>query len=153
MNDPLPEYRVCVLSNRDTPDTDAADALAAATRALESLLAGARQVKATSSYVDYQQHYARCGSWPAWIRDVALGYHYGSSTPRYHALVVHQHVLGQANTAIVETALGGGKHVLFVNVAAAGKDAAAPAGALARVAAVEVLVPSSAQACARVVLS
>jgi hypothetical protein len=77
-------------------------------------VAHGRKVVITSGLVDWEAHFARCGSWEAWQRDVAQGIDYLTREPRYHTIVVPSPRVGKATAAIVEGFLYTGKPALLL---------------------------------------
>jgi len=64
---------------------------------------------------DYREHFARCGSWEAWTRDVGQGVDYLFRTPRYNCIVCVQQSIGKATADIVRYALEGNRMVVLAN--------------------------------------
>lgn len=63
---------------------------------------------------DYRDHFARCGGWEAWCRDVGQGVDYMFRTPRYNCIVCTQRQVGKATADIVRFALEGMRMVVAV---------------------------------------
>jgi hypothetical protein len=76
------------------------------------LIAHGRSVVVTSGISDWERHFSRCGSWPAWARDVAQGVDYLSREPRYHTFIVPTERVGAGTAQVIQGALGVGKPVL-----------------------------------------
>jgi hypothetical protein len=109
-------YRVFIAAAKDA-DPEKVDAIAEVARekfgaALsERGIDGLEVVKASD---DFNANFARCGSWDAWINDVARGVDYMFRTPRYNAIVVLTEYVGKATGSIVRIALQNDRMVILM---------------------------------------
>ena len=107
----MPTMRIFFANGRGDSDADVERAVARVRDALMSQFGA--DVEVTSGKDDYKANFSRCGSWDAWIRDVAVGIRFADRTPRYHALMCPTREVGKATARIVELALGASKPVLL----------------------------------------
>lgn len=100
-------YRVFIAASKDE-DPFKVDAIAEIAKEkfgaalTERGIDGLEVVKASD---DFNENFARLGSWDAWINDVARGVDYMFRTPRYNAIVVLSEYVGKATASIVRIAL------------------------------------------------
>ena len=111
----LPPYRVLFCPPKD--DTPSDDALERLRVQLQAALDGDRTVEVVSAVDDWNKHFARCGGWEGWARDVGAGYLYGTQEPRFHALVIvsRSQRIGRATEGIVHAAVGARRRLLWWN--------------------------------------
>ena len=114
-------YRVFYAHPKDAADAALTADTALLLTALSAIIGDARTVEVTTGFADWQKHFRRCGSWENWTRDVAVGKSYGSTEPRYHAIVlgvtpgeVDGWVVGSATQRIADLAQGAKKPVLML---------------------------------------
>jgi hypothetical protein len=107
------EIRVFLAHAKAASDEEIQSATDRARNALREIANG-KTVAVTTGRDDYQRHFARCGSWDAWARDVGQGIDYLSREPRYHAIVVPTPRVGAATANIVRIALAVAKPVLLL---------------------------------------
>ncbi len=60
----------------------------------------------------YEAHFRRCGSWDAWTRDVAVGFHPVTREPQFNLFVVPEGPIGKATAGILTAAFTARKTVL-----------------------------------------